>query len=155
MAKGRMKPPGRPCNLLQLCNYKPFSQSHLEGALGLSPHRKNWCQLCKKFSFPPSFHGLCHTYSPMSDGEGSPPGPGGAVLLMGSWLREAGLPSVFWGARERRTVQGSPSPPTIKAYVDIARDVTPGVGERGHFEKPLESLLSHLFSSWEGSVSRT
>ena len=124
-----MKPPGHPCSLLQLCNINHSTSPTWKEPWGSNPTGKIGVSFARSsLSLLPSMD--CATHSGILDGKGSPPGPGGAVLLMGSWLREAGLPSVFWGARKRRTVQVSPSPPTIKAYVDISRDVIPGVGER-------------------------
>lgn len=71
---------------------------------------------------------------------------------MGSCLGQAWL--VLSREPEEESEADSPSPPANEVFVDT-REILNQEGEKGHFEKPLESLLSHLFSSWEGSVFHT
>lgn len=153
MAKGRVKPPGRPCSLLQLCNI-----NHLPVPLGRSPGAltplEKLVSALQEVLFP-SFLPWTVPHTLWDIGWQRFPTRAWWCCPAHGFLAVGGRPSKCFLGSQRKDSAGFPSPPTIKTHVDIARNVIPGVGKRGHFEKPFESLLSHLFSSWEGSVSRT
>ena len=154
MAKGRLKPPGHPCVYCSFAIINHSTSHTWKEPWGSHPIRKIGVSFARSSpSLLPSMDCATHT-----------PGCQMVKVPTRAWwccpahglLAAGGRPSkCFLGSQRKKDSAGFPLTPTIKAFVDIARDVKPGVGKRGHFEKPLESLLSHLFSSWEGSVSRT
>lgn len=143
------KTPGPLINPPQVFHYNPLINATPAAGECWSPAPAREISVILATCFPPL---LPSSDSDSCTGDGGWTVHGQDPMLSCPWVCDWGRPAGNSpGGQGNKGWADSPSLPANTECVD-KRDIKTEGGRKGHFEKPLESLLSHLFSLGEGSV---